>query len=60
MPNKPGRPEKPANERRTITKAQRWSADELELLEARAEAAGLDVSKFVRMSALGQMDGKTR
>ncbi len=45
---------KPANERRTCTKLIRWSPDELEILEARAEAAGVPVAVFVRLSSLGE------
>lgn len=51
---KPGPKPKPARDLRTCAKLIRFSADELEALEARAESAGLPVAVFVRLSALGQ------
>ena len=50
---KPGPKPNPAA-RRTETKCIRYSVDELELLEARAEAAGVPVAVFVRLSSLGE------
>ena len=37
---------------RSVRKLIAYSVDELELLEARAEAAGLPVAVFVRLSSL--------
>ena len=49
---RPGRPPIPAKDRRDRTVAARFTADELEMLEARAEQAGVPVAVFVRLSAV--------
>jgi len=49
---RPGRPALPAKDRRDRTVAARFTADELEMLEARAEQAGVPVAVFVRLSAV--------
>ena len=51
-----GRPPLPEAERRKHRTLVRWTADELEMLEARAEAAGVPVAVFVRLSVLEQLD----
>lgn len=55
---RPGRPKKPAADRRTIRIDARFSPNELEALEARAEAAGVATAVFIRMSALGTLEGE--
>lgn len=42
--------------RRVKTKLIRYSVEELELLEYRAEQAGVPVAVFVRLSSLGKGD----
>ncbi len=51
-----GRPPKTKAERRSRQVTTRWSAEELELLEYRAEVAELPVAVFVRLSALGTLN----
>jgi hypothetical protein len=51
----PGRPPLPAEQRRSRRVSPAFTAKELELLEARAEFAGVPVAEFVRLSALGTL-----
>lgn len=55
----PGRPAKPAALKRTEWLKLRLSTLEKEALAARAEAAGLDVSSYVRLQACGAAPEQT-
>lgn len=52
---RPGRPPKRAADKQSCPTTVRWTPDELELLEARAEAAGVPVAAFVRLSTLAHV-----
>jgi len=51
----PGRPPLPPEQRRSKRISPAFTVKELELLEARAEFAGVPVAEFVRLSALGTL-----
>lgn len=52
-----GRPQKRPEDRRDKAMTVRWTPGELEVLEARAEAAGVSPAAFVRLSTLDAMGG---
>jgi hypothetical protein len=49
-----GAPVKPASERKSYVLRIRFKAAEMKALRACADAAGMDISKFVRLKVLGE------